>query len=129
MAGRKVDHEEVGQQVFIALFKALPRFRFDASLKTYITRIAINKTLSELKRVKRSRGKIAEGYLIERYPAKSSSSSEAQELANLFLMKLPPKYRTAVMLRYIQELSNQEAAEVLKRFEPILPGEWRCCVA
>ena len=50
MLGRCDEVDEIGQQVFIRFYEALPKFRGDSSVKTYLTRIAINLSLNELKR-------------------------------------------------------------------------------
>ena len=47
--------EEICQDTFINFYKSLNKFRFESSIKTYITRIAINLSLNELKRRKRNK--------------------------------------------------------------------------
>ena len=53
MLGRCPEAEDVGQEVFIRFYKALNSFRGESSVASYITRIAINLSLNELKRRKR----------------------------------------------------------------------------
>ena len=45
--------DDVGQEVFIRFHKSMHRFREDAALGTYLTRIAINLSINELNRRKR----------------------------------------------------------------------------
>jgi RNA polymerase sigma-70 factor (ECF subfamily) len=45
--------EDLAQEVFIAIFQALPRFRGDAKLRTWIDRIAVNTALDHIAARKR----------------------------------------------------------------------------
>ncbi|NIR47450.1 sigma-70 family RNA polymerase sigma factor, partial [candidate division KSB1 bacterium] len=53
MLGSCQEADDVGQEVFIRFYKAIHQFREEARLGTYLTRIAINLSLNELKRRKR----------------------------------------------------------------------------
>ena len=50
MLGPGDDAEDVGQETFIRLYRGLDRYRGDSSLATYVTRIAINLSLTALKK-------------------------------------------------------------------------------
>lgn len=50
MLGPGPDADDVGQETFIRFYTSIDRFRGDASLGTYVTRIAINQSLKALKR-------------------------------------------------------------------------------
>jgi len=51
--GDGAEADDIGQEAFLQLYKALHRFRGDSELGTYLTRIAINLCLNELRRRKR----------------------------------------------------------------------------
>src|SRR3989304_7565182 len=53
MLGDSAFADDIGQEVFIKLYKSLPEFRGEAKLSTYIQKIAVNLTLNEIKRRKR----------------------------------------------------------------------------
>ena len=53
MLGPGGEADDVGQETFVRLFRSLDQFRGDAALSTYLTRIAMNLSLNELKRRKR----------------------------------------------------------------------------
>ena len=55
MLGAGNEADDVGQETFIRFYNALKNFREEASVGTYITRIAINLSLNELRRRKRRR--------------------------------------------------------------------------
>lgn len=54
MLGKCAEAEDVGQETFIRFYNSLKNFRGDSAVGTYLTRIAINLSLNELKRRKRS---------------------------------------------------------------------------
>ena len=58
MLGPGDEADDVGQETFIRLHGSLNRFRGDAGLKTYLTKIAMNLSLNALKRRKRQRGRL-----------------------------------------------------------------------
>lgn len=120
MLGPGADAEDVGQQVFIRFFRALEDFRGEAAVSTYLTRIAINLSLNELKRRKR----VSQFFLkpdenrsigINMADTKDiESEADAEEMVSKALDKLEPKYRSVVVLRMLQGYSTKETAEMLK---------------
>ena len=55
MLGHCTEAEDIGQETFIRFYKSLNRFRGESSISTYLTRIAINLSLNEIKRRQRHR--------------------------------------------------------------------------
>src|SRR5690554_3844262 len=55
MLGAGPDAEDVLQETFVRFFRALHRFRGEARLQTYVTRIAVNESLKVLHRRRRWR--------------------------------------------------------------------------
>ena len=49
MLGSASDAEDVAQETFVAAYKALDRFQFDATFKTWLYRIAMNKCTDSLR--------------------------------------------------------------------------------
>ncbi len=119
MLGPGHDAEDVGQQVFIRFFRALDDYRGEAALGTYLTRIAINLSLNELKRRKRMSlifFRPPESFP-EKYEIKgenTESEPDAEEVVTKALQNLEPKFRSVVVLRMIQGYSTKETAEMLK---------------
>lgn len=118
MLGRGHEAEDVGQETFIRFWRSIESFRGDSSLKTYLTRIAINLSLNELKRRRRRSGRIApepvEDFHIEGGDDRVDlDRSERQELVRRGLERLDEKHRAVVLLRMIEEFSTAETAEVL----------------
>ena len=54
MLGETDSAEDVGQETFIRFYRSLKKYRGDAALGTYLTRIAVNLSLNELNKQKKS---------------------------------------------------------------------------
>ncbi|MBI1307569.1 MAG: sigma-70 family RNA polymerase sigma factor [Bacteroidetes bacterium] len=108
--------DEVGQDVFIRLFKSLAHFRFESSLKTYVSRIAMNLCLNKLKQQNtwwnRFSGTSED---LELMPTKSAAHDfENKEILAKALQQLDDKPRALVVLRMIEGYSIKETAEILE---------------
>lgn len=118
MLGNTVDAEDVGQDVFIKLYRSLRDFRGDSKLPAYIQKIAVNLTLNELKRRKRylsvfARKDNAEIPRLEIAAYDDEEKRDASEIVSRALMNLNPKYRMVVTMRMLQGYSTKETAEML----------------
>jgi RNA polymerase sigma-70 factor (ECF subfamily) len=117
LVGADPEREDLLQEVFIALFDALVTFRGEASLTTFIYRIAANKAYDHLKRRRRTAGRqVLTGAPIERESATPSPERTAQDRRDAALMwqsldDLAPKKRIAFVLRVVEGLSLQEISE------------------
>jgi RNA polymerase sigma-70 factor (ECF subfamily) len=117
MLGNCPEADDVGQETFIRFYQSLDKFRGESSVGTYLTRIAINLSLNELKRRKRwnilffSKG----GEKMENAPDKNDrkNKKELKEIVHLGIEQLDPKYRIVVVLRLIEGHSTKETAQIL----------------
>ena len=126
MLGPGPEADDVGQETFIRFFGAMKRFRGDSSLKTYLTRIAMNLALNELKRRKRSSsrwlrvdetqgtelGELATADRPEQ-PDEALTRSERTRLVRAAIDRLDDKHRPVVVLRLIEGLSTRETSQAL----------------
>lgn len=114
MLGNVTEADDVGQEVFIRFYDSIKKFRGDSSLKTYLTRIAINLSLNELKRRKAKRWLVFEdGYHEVRSIKDEFKSNEIKEMVDLALKELEPNFRSVVVLRLLQGYSTRETSEIL----------------
>jgi RNA polymerase sigma-70 factor (ECF subfamily) len=120
MLGSGAEAEDVGQETFIRFYAALSRFREEASLKTYLTRIAINLSLNSIKRRRRFLSRHVEGDLMDTIgveagagPVDRAESREVREVVRNAIDRLAPKQRAVVTLRLIDGYSTRETAEIL----------------
>jgi RNA polymerase sigma-70 factor, ECF subfamily len=116
--GQGPDVDDIGQEVFFRFFRSLNGFRGDSLIRTYLTRIAINLSLNELKRRKRearSRDSATPEKLFSFHAARAEQrAGEMKETVRLALQKLPPKFRTVIVLRLINDYSTRETAKILR---------------
>ncbi len=59
LTGTGAQVEDLAQEVFLRLYRALPEFRGDSALSTYLYRIVVNVAQDEWKRRRKERGVIA----------------------------------------------------------------------
>ena len=117
MLGYCPEAEDIGQETFIRFYKSLDKFRGDASIGTYLTRIAINLSLNEVKRRKRQRKFFfsKSDNKIENIPDMSNphDKNEVKKIIQLCIQKLEPKFRAVIVLRLIDGYSTRETAQIL----------------
>lgn len=119
MLGRTSEVDDVLQEVFIQFYRSLGRFRGDASVRTYLKRIAINKALDVLRRRKRFFGRFLSRdddavHLNEPAPGQEPvEATERDRLVRRAIASLPPNYRAVITLRLIDGYSTEETARML----------------
>jgi RNA polymerase sigma-70 factor (ECF subfamily) len=121
MLGDGPEVQDVVQEAFIRFHGALDRFRGDAAIGTYLTRIAMNLALDTLKRRRRwtrrfvSRDAAADaGPAAGERPAPDRADAwSTTDLVRGALDRLKPEHRAVVVLRMIEGRSTRETAEAL----------------
>ena len=116
LAGNRVDIEEATQQVFVELYTALPRFRYESKLSTFIYRITVNVVSKMLKYDKRMLS-LEQDWLPERDPKGSREEQmirgEEEHKLREAIGRLKAEQRTALVLFAFKEFSYNEVAEVM----------------
>lgn len=116
MLGNNQDAEDVGQEVFIRFYYSMDKFRGDSEVSTYLTRIAINLSINELRRRKRkifNFNNYVERQEISNEPS-FQKKIEMNELIEKSIGYLNSKLRAVVVLRFLNSCSIKEIAETLK---------------
>lgn len=120
MLGRGDEVDDVAQETFIRFYETLERFRGEASVGTYLTRIAMNLSLNAIKHRKRwtARFLSTEFIIGTRHEAAVDSipgaeQSEQRERIRKAVDTLEPKLRAVVVLRMVDEYSTRETADIL----------------
>jgi RNA polymerase sigma-70 factor (ECF subfamily) len=124
MLGDTAHGEEVAQEVFLGAYAAMPRFRQEASIRTWLLAIARKQCLKAL-RDRGRRKRLEEGQESEiareahRVPPDSSEEdAEALRLrVRQGLDQLGAAERTVLLLRYETGLTLAEVAHILGRSE------------
>ena len=132
----EADAEEVVQDVFLSLFDKIAAFEERAALGTWLYRVATNRALL-YRRGKRRELEVSledqlpafkddghrageRSFLLADWSASAEEgmlSGETHALVRRAIDLLPPHYRAVVVLRDVEELSNEEVALILK--EPV----------
>ena len=123
MLGPGDDADDAGQESFIRLMRALPTFRGDSSIRTFVTRIAMNVSLDALARRKRQFKFVSLGSTEDTESARVASSEgslddEMAKRARAALVQqavdsLDGKHRAVVVMRLLEERSTRESAQLL----------------
>jgi len=123
----EAEAEDLTQEVMIKVNDALPKFRGESQLSTWMYRIATNVALDRLrspshKQVIRNCSDTAEAELEDGNPLTGEKTSlmepqifrrEMNECIHGFIQKLPENYRVALVLSEFEELRDGEIAETL----------------
>ena len=119
--GKHDEAEDLTQDIFLKIFKALNTFDRRATFQTWIISISRNLCIDHYRSVRKERQTIARevdaGELqpvsTDRGPYQAAEHRDLRGLLRQALQRLPVTLRTAVVLRDLQELSYQEIAEQL----------------
>ena len=95
------DHDDLMQDVFVALWRALPRFRGDSSERTFVFRIAHNRGCTFVASHREHETLTAESTIADPRPSPHDAAERANDRARLVaaVRTLPAAHRQAVLLR------------------------------
>lgn len=122
MLGNAHEAEDAAQDTFIKAYQNLKNFKPEASLYTWLYRIAVNTCIDYRRRpffeslFKRSDE--GEEFIIDQpsnapSPERLFASKQMAHALQKSLKKISPKLRAAIILKEVEELSYEEIAEVL----------------
>jgi RNA polymerase sigma-70 factor (ECF subfamily) len=111
------DAQDAAQDVFLKAYRNLKAFKTDASLYTWLYRIAVNTCLDYKKKLRpeqvEDESVIADLASTEPSPEQRYQSKEIGQSIQVALQKLPEQLRAAIVLKEIEDLSYEEIAQVL----------------
>ena len=105
--------EDIAQEVWIQIFRALPSWRGDAKFSTWVHRVAINRSLNALRRTKRI---AATETAIEEDSAAVEQDADRSMLAQTIdeaARQLSPGARTVFLLHDVEGYTHEEIATEL----------------
>ena len=114
MLGNSYDADDIGQETFIRFYRSMKNFKGESQLSTYLARIAINLSLNEIKKRKKQRTFSSDDEYSNNIPnGDTEESKDITDIVNGSLKVLDPKFRSVIVLRYIQGFSTRETASIL----------------
>ena len=107
--------DDIAQEVFIKVYKALSSFRKKAKFATWLYRITVNTTYNYIKKERRylPSGYIQETDVVKQRPLRELEIREKEELISKALKRLPFNFRTVIVLKEIEGLSYKEIAKTM----------------
>jgi len=118
IVGGNADVEEIAQEVFLRAYRGIKKFRGDAAFPTWLTRIAVNYCIKTLNG--RKSRILFEGLTslinLSREATQHSGMEREEHRAMIrrALERLPPKHKAVIVLRYFEERTCEEIAEILE---------------
>lgn len=127
MTSNKEDAADLLQEVFIKVFRSMESFKGDSRFYTWLYRIAVNTTITFLKKARRhsklsledvNTNEALASFLMsfsdDEKGDRATLLKELQEKLNEALQKLSLNHRTVVILFEIEGMSHAEIAHALK---------------
>lgn len=117
--GHRPEVEDIVQDVFVKVYKSMPRFRGDASFSTFLYTVTVNRCRDELRKQK-----VRKFFSFDDWFNSSASNeltaenghrveqSERVSVVRDAMQRLPKQTRMLLHLREIEELSYKELSEV-----------------
>ena len=130
MCGQREDAEEVAQETLLRVFQSVDQLRDPERLKSWVFRIAKNACLMKRRKsvyapaVELSLDQLhprhgeSEGAPFEladwsKLPDELASDEEARSALTAAIENLPDIYRSVILLRDVEEMTTEEAGEIL----------------
>ena len=119
LLGDRGDAEDVAQEVMLRAWRAIGTFRGTSSYFTWLYRIAVNEANRALERRARRPASVPIGPGELQLPAsglddpvRRAENRELRAALARAIGELPPELRTAIVLRDVEGLSTQDAADI-----------------
>ena len=129
MLGRRDEAEDMAQEVFVQIFKAVGTFRGDSKLSTWIYRVSVNLCKNRMKYLSRrhSDGEDELEPVLERaaldeakgvtfgdvaQPDRLVEGYQLERVVQRCIAELDPDFREVLILRDLEDLSYEELCEI-----------------
>ena len=129
MLGRRDEAEDLAQEVFVQVFKAIDQFRGDSKLSTWIYRIAVNLCKNRSKYLSRRHAGEQDDIdaIAERAPLTAAKGvsvgtisrpdelvegMQLEQVVKRAIAQIDPEFREVLVLRDVEDLSYEEIAAI-----------------
>ena len=119
MLKNREEAEEVSQDTFIKVYKALPKFKGDSKLSTWVYKVAYNTCLDSIKKNNRRQSEVTLDSFTENQiktldnALSALEEKEQQQTIQDCLQQLSRKDSFLVTLFYFEELSLEEISQIV----------------
>lgn len=125
MVGNFHEAQDIAQEAFLRAFMNIETYDMNRKFSTWLFRIVTNLSIDRLRKKKPdfyldqeisgTEGLTLSSQIAaaEDLPEDLVITNELQDWIQGEILKLPPKYRSAIILKYIEDLSLKEISEVL----------------
>ena len=119
MLKNREEAEEVSQDTFIKIFKALPKFKGESKLSTWVYKVAYNTSLDRIKKNKRQYNEVTIDSFSENQlktldnALEIMETVEQQQTIQNCLLQLSSKDSFLLTLFYFEELSLEEISKIV----------------
>lgn len=110
---RPVDREDAKQECLIAIFRGLPKFRSESSLKTWAYRVSVNAVHTYLSNTRRSAETVTLDSLHEETRFINVEMGYYNSLLESALDSLPPSEKKVIIMHRIEGMTLSEVQEIL----------------
>jgi len=114
------DAEDAVQEAFSSAYRAFAKFKGQSKVTTWLYRIVVNACLMKIRKEKARVKYLPETdyedavvYDRRNDPEKAAMNAELRDVLHSGLARLHPDLRTVIVLRDVQGVSSQEAADIL----------------
>lgn len=114
MLGNPDEAADVTQATFVKVFENIQRFDPSRRLFSWTYRVALNESIDQLKRRKRTQTLTETPQSVSGMPQDNVQSSQLHDKVQATLMELNEDQRAVIALRYFSECSYRDIAEVLR---------------
>lgn len=129
MLGRRDEAEDLSQEVFVQVFKAIDQFRGESKLSTWIYRIAVNLCKNRTKYLARRHANeqddldamvghvpltAAQGAAVGDMPRPDElvEGMQLEEIVRRSIARIEPDFREVLVLRDVEDMSYEEIAAI-----------------
>lgn len=122
IVGNAEEARDLSQEVFVQVYRSLPKFRQGSRFATWLYRIAINRAVDAARGSRKWRflpilevpSLMARAADADSEPEATYVRGEEREAIQRILMRCPVNHRDVLVLRYYRGLSVEEIAETLE---------------
>ncbi len=117
LVGHAEDAQDLGQEAFLRVFKAIGRFKLQYNFYTWLYRIVVNLAIDHLRKRGKQQVVSVDEFSTEPAmfggPERDMENSELRQRIADVLHCLPAKYKTVIVLRDIHGMSCEEISRII----------------